>query len=47
MKNIIEWFQNYKGNSLVKIEGVVSNVEAIGLIKFASKSFDKYGVRPR
>ena len=47
MKNIIAWFQNYKGNSLVKIEGVVSNVEAIGLIKFASKSFDKYGVRPR
>ena len=47
MKNILEWFQNYKGNNLVKIEGVVSNVEAIGLIKFASKSFDKYGVRPR
>ena len=47
MKNIIEWFQNYKGTSLVKIEGVVSNVEAIGLIKLASKSFDRYGVKPR
>ena len=47
MKNIIEWFQNYKGNSLVKIEGVVSNVEAIGLIKYESKRFDKNGVRPR
>ena len=47
MKNILEWFQNYKGNNLVKIEGVVSNVEAIGLIKLASKSFDRYGVKPR
>jgi inorganic pyrophosphatase len=47
MKNIIAWFQNYKGNNLVEIEGVVSNIEAIGLIEFASKSFDKYGVRPR
>ena len=47
MKNIIAWFQNYKGNNLVKIEGVVSNIEAIKLIKFASKSFDKYGVRSR
>ena len=47
MKNILEWFQNYKGNNLVKIEGVVSNVEAIRLIKLASKSFDRYGVKPR
>ena len=47
MENIIAWFQNYKGNNLVKIEGVVSEVEAIELIKFASKSFDRYGVRPR
>ena len=47
LNNIIAWFQNYKGNNLVKIDGVVSNVEAIGLIKFASKNFDRYGVRPR
>ena len=38
---------NYKGNNLVKIEGVVSNIEAIKLIKFASQSFDEYGVRSR
>ena len=47
LNNIMAWFQNYKGNNLVKIDGVVSNVEAIGLIKFASKNFDRYGVRPR
>ena len=47
LNNIIAWFQNYKGNNLVKIDGIVSNVEAIGLIKFASKNFDRYGVRPR
>ena len=47
LNNIMAWFQNYKGNNLVKIDGIVSNVEAIGLIKFASKNFDRYGVRPR
>ena len=47
LKKIIEWFLNYKGKSVVQFRGLDTNLKAIELIKFASKSFERYGVRSR
>ncbi len=44
---ISEWFESYKGNNIVSFINYSSQNEAINLIKFASKSYIRYGVRPR
>tara|TARA_B100000965_G_C19358812_1_gene655042 strand:- start:103 stop:777 length:675 start_codon:yes stop_codon:yes gene_type:complete len=44
---ISEWFESYKGNNIVSFINYSSQNEAINLIKFASKNYIRYGVRPR
>lgn len=47
LDEVILWFQNYKGENIIKVFGYESSIEAVNLIMMASRYYEKYGIKKR
>lgn len=47
LDEVILWFQNYKGENIIKVFGYESSIEAVNLITMGSKYYEKYGIKKR
>ena len=47
LDEVILWFQNYKGENIIKVFGYESSMEAINLIMMGSRYYKKYGIKKR
>lgn len=47
LDEVILWFQNYKGENIIKVFGYGSSMEAINLIMMGSRYYKKYGIKKR
>lgn len=47
LDEVILWFQNYKGENIIKVFGYESSMEAINLIMMGSRYYKKYGINKR
>ena len=47
MKNIVEWFESYKGENIVQFQYYSNSIEALRLVKLSNKYFNRYGVKKR
>ena len=47
LDEVILWFQNYKGENIIKVAGYESSIEAVNLIMMGSRYYEKYGIKKR
>jgi len=47
LDEVILWFQNYKGENIIKVFGYESSIEAVNLIMMGSRYYEKFGIKKR